>query len=90
MISCNQEAVKTLIPDQQNPAPGNWVSVKTRFSVPVIAKQPVSITAEGHIVHMRRIARNEFHIGIQFTEFENNGYEYLDRYVSKLLADSCN
>lgn len=90
MISCNQEAVQSLIPDQQNPAPGNWISVKTRFSVPVIAKQPVSIIAEGQIVHMRRIARNEFQLGIQFSDFENNGFEYVDQYVAKLLADSCN
>ncbi len=90
MISCSQEAVQALIPAQQSPAPGNWVSVKTRFSVPVVAKQPVSISAGGHIVHMRRIARNEFHLGIQFSEFEDNGFEYVDQYVAKLLADSCN
>jgi len=90
MISCDQDAVKTLIPDQQSPAPGNWISVKTRFAVPVVATQPVSVVADGHIVHMRRIARNEFQLGIQFSEFEGNGFDYVDRYVAKLLADSCN
>ncbi|MEO9522470.1 PilZ domain-containing protein [Marinobacter alexandrii] len=90
MISCSQEAIKALIPDQRSPAPGNWVSVKTRFSVPVVATQPVAVIAEGHIVHMRRIARDEFQLGIQFSEFEGNGFEYVDRYVAKLLADSRN
>ncbi|WP_416383195.1 PilZ domain-containing protein [Marinobacter sp. F4218] len=88
MISCSREAVKALIPNQQSPAPGNWISVKTRFSVPVVATQPVSIIADGNIVHMRRVARDEFHLGIQFAEFEGNGFDYVDRYVAKLLADS--
>ncbi|AOY90111.1 pilus assembly protein PilZ [Marinobacter salinus] len=90
MVSCNQEAVKTLIPDLKAPAPGNWISVKTSFSVPVVATQPVSIIADGNIVHMRRIARDEFQLGIQFAEFEGNGFDYVDRYVGKLLADARN
>ena len=90
MISCNQETVKQLIPEQKAPAPGHWIAVKTRFSVPVVATQPVSIIADGNIVHMRRIARDEFQLGIQFAEFEGNGFDYVDRYVAKLLADSRN
>jgi len=56
----------------------------------VVATQPVSIIADGNIVHMRRIARDEFQLGIQFAEFEGNGFDYVDRYVAKLLADSRN
>jgi len=77
MISCNQETVKQLIPEQKAPAPGHWIAVKTRFSVPVVATQPVSIIADGNIVHMRRIARDEFQLGIQFAEFEGNGFDYV-------------
>lgn len=88
MVSCNQEAIKELIPDQRTPAPGRWISVKTRFSVPVIPTQPVSVIADGNIVHIRRIARDEFQLGIQFSEFEGNGFDYIDRYVGKLLSDA--
>ncbi|MEX2474931.1 PilZ domain-containing protein [Marinobacter sp.] len=86
MISCTQELVQELVPGQKAPIPGNWVPVKARFSVPVVATQPVLVIADGNIVHMRRIARDEYQVGIQFLEFEGNGYEYVDRYVSKLLA----
>jgi hypothetical protein len=88
MILCCQEAVKKLVPGQKTPAPGNWISVTATFSVPVVAQQPVSIVAAGNIVHMRRIARDQFQLGIQFAEFEGNGFEYVNNYVSKLLADS--
>lgn len=86
MISCTQELVKKLVPTQKAPVPGSWIPVKARFSVPVVATQPVSIIADGNIVHMRRIARDVYQVGIQFAEFEGNGYEYVDRYVSTLLS----
>lgn len=88
MISCSQEMVRQLVPGLKTPAPGNWIGVTTRFSVPVIASQPVTVLADGNIVHMRRIARDEFQIGIQFCEFEGNGFDYVDRYVARLLSDA--
>lgn len=88
MLSCDQETVGQLIPRLKVPAPGNLIAVKTRFSVPVIPTQPVSIVASGTIVHLRRMARNEFQLGIQFADFEDNGFDYVDTYVRKLLAHS--
>jgi len=88
MISCGQEEVQVLIPAQQTPAPGAWIEVKALFSVPVVASQPVSIVVDGHIVHMRRLSRNEFQVGVQFAEFDGNGFEYVNNYVSKLLAET--
>lgn len=86
MISCGQKEVQALIPAQQTPAPGAWIEVKASFTVPVVASQPVAVVADGHIVHMRRISRNEFQIGVQFAEFDGNGFDYVDSYVSKLLS----
>lgn len=86
MISCDQHTVQALVPDMRAPSPGSWIGVNTCFTVPVVPTQPVTVLASGNIVHMRRIARNEFQVGIQFTEFEDNGFEYVDRYVAKLLS----
>lgn len=88
MLSCNQDTVSKLIPRLKVPAPGSLTVVKARFSVPVAATQPVSIVASGNIVHLRRMARDEFQLGIQFANFEDNGFDHVDRYVRKLLADS--
>ncbi|MGO1461336.1 MAG: PilZ domain-containing protein [Marinobacter sp.] len=88
MISCDQETVSQLIPRLKVPAPGNLIVVKARFSVPVTPSQPVSIVANGTVVHLRRMARNEFKLGIQFVDFEDNGFDYVDTYVRKLLARS--
>ncbi|PSF05986.1 PilZ domain-containing protein [Marinobacter fuscus] len=88
MISCDQHTVQALVPGMRAPSPGFWIGVNTCFTVPVVPTQPVTVLASGNIVHMRRIARNEFQVGIQFTEFEDNGFEYVDRYVAKLLSDA--
>lgn len=88
MISCNQETVSQLKPRLKIADSGNPTIVKTRFCVPVIATQLVSIVANGHIVHMRRIAKDKFQLGIQFADFEDNGLYYVDTYVRKLLAES--
>ncbi|SOB78406.1 PilZ domain-containing protein [Marinobacter sp. LV10R510-11A] len=88
MLSCNQDTVNQLIPRLKVPEPGNLIVVKARFCVTVVATQPVTIVANGNIVHLRRMARDEFQLGIQFADFEDNGFDYVDRYVRKLLADS--
>lgn len=88
MISCSQGTAKQLLPGLRTPAPGTSVEVKTRFAVPVLPTQTVLVIAEGKVMHMRRIARDEFQVGIQFCEFEGNGFDYVDRYVAKLLADA--
>jgi len=90
MICCNQQSAEQLMPDKKAPATGNCNTVTMRFAVPDGAAQPVSIVAHGTMVYVRRIARDEFQIGIQFTGFEGNGFEYLDRYISELLADTHN
>lgn len=88
MLSCDQETVGQLVPRLKVPGPGNLIVVKTHFCVPVIETSPVSVVASGNIVHLRRMARDEFYLGIQFAGFEGNGFDYVDTYVRKLLARS--
>jgi len=58
--------------------------VKAHFSVPLQPAQPI-IVAAGNIVHFRRIAQNQFQVGIQFEEFEGGGSACVDLYVRSLL-----
>lgn len=88
-VCCDQEAVRQLIPGMRPPAPGNWTETKARFSLPVLpTEQPVAVCTDAHIVHMRRVSRNKFELGIQFCEFEGNGFDYVDKYVARLLIES--
>lgn len=85
MIACSGDIVNTLAPGKRSPAAGEGIPVTTRFSLPIIAEKPVSVTARCQIVHIRRIARDTFHVGFQFCAFEGSGYQYVDQYVSHQL-----
>ena len=87
LISCTSEVTETLIPGKRAPAPGDWIAVNARFEVPVLAQQSVQLNARCHIAHLRRMARNEFHLGIRFVDFDGRGFDYVDQYVHRLLAE---
>src|SRR5690554_158451 len=86
MITCCRETARQLLPTLVPPAPGQSPEVVARFSVPVTAMQPVTVVAGGHIIHMRRVSRDEYQLGIRFSAFEGNGFKYIDGYVARLLA----
>lgn len=86
MVECDSERVQELIPDRQAVAPKDPVRLNIKFSVPVVAVQSVNIEARCDVVHIRRISRKVFQLGLQFTDFEGNGHDYVDQYVSRLLS----
>lgn len=88
MMACNSEVVNALAPGRRSPAAGEGIPVTARFNLPVIAAQTIAITAHCQIVHIRRVARDTFHVGIHFCDFDGNGYQYVDQYVSRQLNPS--
>ena len=88
MIQCDAQTAKSLIPNMLPPAPKNPIQLTARFPVPVLPAQSVTIVAESNVVHIRRIARDQFHIGLQFTSIEGNGFVYIDQYIGKLFDAS--
>ncbi|WP_242634321.1 PilZ domain-containing protein [Marinobacter salicampi] len=88
MVACDSKLVGDLVPGLRSPAPGEWVEVITRFSVPVVAAQNVQVAAEGLVVHLRRVSKDTFHIGIRFSRFEGNGHDYVSQFVSRQLTST--
>ncbi|WP_227545903.1 PilZ domain-containing protein [Marinobacter fonticola] len=86
MVECESDRVQSLISDRWNVAPKDPVGLDVRFSVPVVTVQSVNIEAQCNVVHIRRISRKVFQLGLQFTHFEGNGHDYVDQYVSRLLS----
>lgn len=86
MLSCDNKTLEQLVPGQKPPVPGQWIDILAKFSVPAVASQNVTIAADCHLIHLRRVSRDEFQVGIQFCSFEGNGYNYVDQYVSRRLS----
>ena len=88
MVQCDAQTAKALVPSMLPPAPKNPVQLTARFPIPVLPAQPVTIVAESNVVHIRRIARDQFHIGLQFQSFEGNGFVHVDQYIGKLFDET--
>ncbi len=88
MVACDSATVKDLVPGLRTPGPGQFIETAIRFSLPVVAVQNVSVNAEGLIVHLRRVSRDTFHIGIRFSRFEGNGHDYVSQYVARQLSSA--
>lgn len=84
MIACDQSTLSELIQDSTTLAPRNRTPVKAQFLLSAQSVQSM-IIAQGNIVHFRRISRDLFHVGIQFTHFEGSGLDCVDQYVRSLL-----
>jgi hypothetical protein len=87
MIRCSDAVAQTLIPGRRTPAPGDWIDINAHFEVPVLPQQSVNLAARGHIAHLRRVARDEFQLGIRFVDFDGRGFDYVDQYVHRLLTE---
>jgi hypothetical protein len=87
-ITCDNSIAKDLLPGQKPNAPGEWLEVAARFSLPLAGKASADIYSEGVVVYLRRVNRETFQIGIQFSRFEGECHDYVDQFVSQQLSGS--
>ncbi|WP_228160532.1 MULTISPECIES: PilZ domain-containing protein [Marinobacter] len=85
MVECESERLDTLIADKRNIAPKDPVELDVRFSIPVVTVQSVTVEARCYVVHIRRVSRRMYHLGLQFSQFEGNGHDYVDQFVAREL-----
>ncbi|MBS3804921.1 MAG: PilZ domain-containing protein [Oleiphilaceae bacterium] len=87
-LACDELVAQQLLPDEKSPAPGEWVKVAARFSLPLADSTLANVYGEGVLIHLRRVNRETFHVGIQFCSFEGAGHDYVDQFVTQKLAGS--
>lgn len=87
MITCTGRVLDQLLPSRRPPAPGDWLDASACFEVPVLDEQTARIRARCHLAHLRRVARDEFQLGLRFVDFEGRGFDYVDRYIHRALTE---
>jgi len=83
-LSCDRHTFSRLFPGGLQPLPSQRVAVRVRLELPPQAPGPAALEASCNAVFSRRIAENDFRVGLQFTDLPEAGYERLERYI-----DSC-
>ncbi|MGM0451416.1 MAG: PilZ domain-containing protein [Pseudomonadota bacterium] len=85
-IACSPETLGQLVPNGEPVAPHMAVPVHIAFEIPVGEADSTRIQARCDVVTVRRIARDCFHVGMSFTEFEDDADALLDHYINEQLA----
>ena len=85
-IECTPETLDLLVPNGEPVAPQMAIPVQVAFTVPVGESDTAVIQARCDVVTVRRIARDCFHVGMSFAEFEEDAVPMLDHYINQQLS----
>jgi hypothetical protein len=80
-IACDRFTVNSILPLSQRRLPRNTRVVEVRLRFPESSGMPDVIDARCRAVFSRRVAENEYRIGLQFQSFEGDDYQKLEHFL---------
>jgi hypothetical protein len=80
-IACDRVTVNSVLPVSQRRLPKRTREVAVRLRFPEFSGMPDTIDARCTAVFSRRVAENEYRIGLQFLGFEGEDYQKLEHYL---------
>ena len=80
-IACDRITVNSILPLSQRRPPNKTREVDVRLRFPESSGMPHIIDARCAAVFSRRVAENEYRIGLQFLSFEGDGYRKLEHFL---------
>ncbi len=80
-IACDRVTVNSILPVSQRPLPRNTPEVDVRLRFPESSGMPEVIDARCKAVFSRRVAENEYRIGLQFQRFQGDDYQKLEHFL---------
>lgn len=85
-LGCDRATAEIVVPTpNQSVSPGQNLAVKARFRCP---NSPEQIAVECRLVVSRRIADNEYRIGLEFVEFANESDQAVyEAYLQARMAE---
>ncbi len=80
-IACDRVTVNSILPVSQRRLPRKTRQVELRLRFPESSGMPHIIDARCTAVFSRRIAENEYRIGLQFQGFDGEDYQKLEHFL---------
>ena len=84
-IACDRVTVNSILPLSQRRVPASTREVDVRLRFPESSGMPDVIDARCTAVFSRRVAENEYRIGLQFQSFEGDDYRKLEHFLDNGL-----
>lgn len=83
-IGCGEKAALNLVDDVNEITPSNPVPVSLAFQLPSGMEQ---LQADALIVVCRRVAADEFRLGLEFSEMDEAHAALLDAYIAQRMQE---
>ncbi len=80
-IACDRVTVNSILPLSQRRPPKRTRAVDVRLRFPESSGMPDVVEARCTAVFSRRVAENEYRIGLQFQGFEGEDYQKLEHFL---------
>jgi hypothetical protein len=84
-IACDRVTVNSILPLSQRRVPTKSREVDVRLRFPESSGMPDVIDARCTAIFSRRVAENEYRIGLQFLSFEGDDYRKLEHFLDNGL-----
>jgi len=85
-VECNIKQRNMITPGGSFVRDGRPVSVLIDLGLPDTDDQLFSIVARCHVIFSRRLSSDQCKIGLRYVDIENNGHEWLVRFIRKTLG----
>lgn len=80
-VQCGRSSAQRLVPARHQAFPGQPIDIEARFRLADGSSPPTEVTARGAIVVSRRLAQDEYRLGVRFREFADDGETRVSDYV---------
>ncbi|WP_333876239.1 PilZ domain-containing protein [Methylobacter sp.] len=87
-VECNIRQRNMITPGGSFVRDGKPVSVFVDLNLSDDDGQPSKIVARCHVVFSRRMSNDQCKIGLRYADIENDGYEWLVRFIKKKLVSN--
>lgn len=84
-IACDRVTVNSILPLSQRRLPRRSPDVDVRLRFPESSGMPDVIDARCTAIFSRRVAENEYRIGLRFLSFEGDDYQKLEHFLDNGL-----
>ncbi|RMF18844.1 MAG: PilZ domain-containing protein [Gammaproteobacteria bacterium] len=86
MVACDRATLETLMPSKQREslfAPLNPVTVDACFELTLSTTGRTQLNCGCHIIHTRRLARDVFHVGLEFVRLEPRDRLRIEQFIAE-------
>ncbi|MCG8436350.1 MAG: PilZ domain-containing protein, partial [Gammaproteobacteria bacterium] len=84
-LQCDRMAVTQFAPKGEHTTPDQAPDVTLNFTLPLKRRASRTVTTTAKVIFIRRIAEQEYHVGVEFQSFDEEGHEQIEAYLNETL-----